>query len=219
MAPTGARKLAKQLGGACLGLALVGLAACGGGDEDIALSQTTQPDSDGGGAETPPLPVGGDGGVPENRTYKLDTGDRLDINVFGEEDLSGEVTVSEDGTIAIPLVGSVEAKGKSVGDLEETLVTRLEDGYLQYPQVSIEVLNYRPFYILGEVENPGSYSYVQGMTVLNAVALAGGFTPRARQDQFYLERPGTSAQGAQPVDASTRVLPGDIVHVRQRRLF
>lgn len=212
------RRLAKLLGAACVAAGTVGLAGCGGSGDDIALSQSTGAAS-GNGADSPPLPVGQQNELPENRTYKLDTGDRLGINVFGEEDLSGEVSVSENGTIAMPLIGSVEAEGKSVSELEETLVKRLEDGYLHYPQVSVEVLNYRPFYILGEVENPGSYSYVSGMTVLNAVALAGGFTPRAREDVFYLERPGTEPEGAQPVDASTRVLPGDIIHVRQRRLF
>ncbi|MEM9723949.1 MAG: polysaccharide biosynthesis/export family protein [Pseudomonadota bacterium] len=148
-------------------------------------------------------------------TYKLGAGDRLKIVVFGEEDLSGELEVDGAGTIAMPLIGTVNAGGKSVRELEARIVAKMKDGYLIDPQVSIEVLNYRPFYIIGEVQTPGEYPYRAGMTVINAVGIAGGFTFRADEDDIEISRGGTDAR---PNRASreTIVSPGDVVRVNER---
>ena len=117
--------------------------------------------------------------------YRLGPGDQVRLTVFRHEDLSGEFEVDGEGFLAMPLVGEILGAGLTARQLESEIETRLKDGgYLVNPQVSIEVLNYRPFYIIGEVNNPGSYQYVNGMNVINAVALAGGFSYRADQDDI-----------------------------------
>ena len=107
--------------------------------------------------------------------YKLGPGDNLRVTVFGEEDLSGEFEVDGNGRISMPLIDVVDLQNRSLRDAEAQIVAMLLDGYLRNPKVSVDVLNYRPFYILGEVNEPGSYPYRAGMTVLNAVVLAGGY--------------------------------------------
>lgn len=148
------------------------------------------------------------------RVYALGIGDRLRVIVHGESDLSGEFEIGSSGSINLPLVGEVEAEGLTVSQLEDSIELRYADGYLQSPNVTMEVLNYRPFYILGEVQSPGSYPYVNGMTVLNAVALAGGFTYRARESEVLLSRHGSTAET--PVPPDTLLLPGDIISVEER---
>jgi protein involved in polysaccharide export with SLBB domain len=148
--------------------------------------------------------------------YKVGAGDRIRVTVFRHEDLSGEFQVDGGGYFAMPLVGEILGGGLNSRQLEETIETRLkDDGYLINPQVSIEVLNYRPFYIIGEVNKPGSYQYVNGMTVINAVALAGGFTYRADQDDIIINRGGSGGPEVQAV-LNTEVLPGDIINVTER---
>lgn len=150
----------------------------------------------------------------DDRIYELGVGDRLRVIVYGEEDLSGEFEVGSQGTINLPLIGEVEALGSPISEVEDRVEARLSDGYLVAPNVSIEVLNYRPFYILGEVNKPGSYPYVNGMTVLTAVALAGGFTYRADEEDIMLSR---TANGAETrVSPDTSLLPGDILRVEER---
>ena len=135
--------------------------------------------------------------------------------VFRHEDLSGEFALDGAGNFAMPLVGEIQAYGLTTRELEQRIASKLQDGYLIEPQVSVEVLNYRPFYILGEVKAPGSYQFVNGMTVLNAVALAGGFTYRAKQNDFLLQRGGSNTAGSR-VGIETPILPGDIVTVQER---
>lgn len=146
--------------------------------------------------------------------YELGSGDRLRITVFGEEDLTGEFEVGGGGSIAFPLIGTVSAGGSSVRDLEERISSRLKDGYLVNPRVSIEVLNYRPFYIMGEVNKPGEYPYRAGLTVINAVSIAGGFTFRADEDDIVIQR--AEGGGAAPVGRGSVVQPGDVVRVKER---
>ena len=148
--------------------------------------------------------------------YKLDSGDKLKVIVYEEKNLSGSFEVSGEGFVSLPLIGAVNAKGLSIRELEKSIETNLLDGYLKNPKVSIEVLNYRPFYILGEVKEPGSYPYVNGMTVLNAVALGGGYTYRANKSRITLIRAGESEKNKLSVSAETRVLPGDVVRVEER---
>ncbi|MGH3578604.1 MAG: polysaccharide biosynthesis/export family protein, partial [Mycobacterium sp.] len=120
--------------------------------------------------------------------YKLGSGDHVRITVFGQQDLTGEYAVDGSGMLAFPLIGQVQAGGLTANGLERLLASKLSPNYLKNPSIGVEVLTYRPFYIVGEVKTPGSYQYVAGMTVLNAVALAGGFTYRAREDSFYVTK-------------------------------
>lgn len=163
-------------------------------------------------------PIGGAGDTPvtlETPEYTLASGDRLRVNVFRHEDLSGEFALDGAGNFAMPLVGTIEAYGLTTRELEKRLAQRLGDGFLVDPQVSIEVLNYRPFYILGEVNKPGQYEYVNGMTVLQAVTIAGGFTYRAYQEAVQLKRGGANQEGV-PVGPTQKVLPGDVIVVEER---
>ncbi len=163
-----------------------------------------------------PQAIGGGSVVqlPEE-PYRLGPGDQVRVVVFRHEDLSGEFELDGNGSFSMPLIGEVRANGLTARELEETIANLYADGYLVNPVVSVEVLTYRPFYILGEVNNPGQYEYEAGMTVLNAVAKAGGFTYRAKQDGILLQRGGA---GTPPVVVSgnTRIQPGDIITVPER---
>ncbi len=145
--------------------------------------------------------------------YKLGPGDEVRVTVFNHTDLSGQFTVSGDGVIAMPLVGDIKAGGMTPQEVEAAVKEALEPDFLKNASVNVDVLNYRPFYILGEVNKPGSYPYVSGMRVVNAVALSGGYTVRASQGKIFIERGG---QTKVPADPQTQVLPGDIVHVPER---
>jgi polysaccharide export outer membrane protein len=148
--------------------------------------------------------------------YKLGPGDALRVTVFRHEDLSGEFSLDGEGYFALPLVGEILAGGRTARQVESEVEVALKSGgYLVDPQVSIEVLNYRPFYIIGEVNNPGSFAYVSGMTVINAVALAGGYTYRADQDDIIISRGGSNGPRIEALP-DTEVLPGDIIEVTER---
>lgn len=148
--------------------------------------------------------------------YRLGAGDVLKITVFNESDLSGEFKVDGTGMIALPLAGNIAVGGKTLREVETAIETFYADGYLVDPNVSAEVLNYRPFYILGEVTNPGSYPYVERMNAMNDVALAGGFTHRAKEDRFLITRAADPAAGKQPFGPGAGILPGDIIEVQER---
>lgn len=148
--------------------------------------------------------------------YKLGTGDKIRVTVFGEKDLSGEFEVNDQGMAALPLIGPVKIAGKTIGEAETLITAAYGKDYLVNPRVTVEVLNYRPFFILGEVQKPGSYPYVNGMTVINAVALAGGYTPRANRDRIMMKRAANPAAGEQQVGEYTAVLPGDVIRVPER---
>jgi len=148
--------------------------------------------------------------------YRLGPGDQIRLTVVRHEDLSGKFEIDGEGFLAMPLVGKVRSAGLSPRELEDELEHQLRDGgYLVNPQVSIEVLNYRPFYVIGAINNPGSYQYVSGMTVTNAVALAGGFTGRADQRGITITRGGSSGPQLE-AGADSEVLPGDIIEVPER---
>ncbi|WP_421856566.1 polysaccharide biosynthesis/export family protein [Oceanicaulis sp.] len=148
--------------------------------------------------------------------YVLGSGDQLRIIVFGEDNLSGEFFVDGAGMVSLPLVGEVPAAGKTVAQFRSDLESRLSDGYLNDPRVSAEVLNYRPFYILGEVEESGEYPYTDGLTVMNAVARAGGFTYRANTRTVFIKRADTDAEVELPLNATLRVMPGDTIRIAER---
>lgn len=170
-----------------------------------------------GSADVVATPPDGAAAVDSVAGYALGPGDRVRLTVFRHEDLSGEFDVDGEGFLAMPLVGEIRGAGLNARQLESQIEGRLkEGGYLVNPQVSVEVLNYRPFYIIGEVNNPGSYAYVNGMTVVNAVALAGGYTYRADQDDIMIKRGGSAGRPIANVGPSTDVLPGDIIEVPER---
>lgn len=149
-------------------------------------------------------------------SYTLGPGDRIRLTVFGHEDLSGEFEVDGSGMISPPLVRDIKAKGLTVRQVEKIVADRLSPDYLRNPSVSVEVMNYRPFYIFGEVNAPGSYPFVNGMTVVNAVAMAGGYTYRARQGTARLTRATDDTRTPESVDRDTPVLPGDVIEVPER---
>lgn len=146
-------------------------------------------------------------------TYVLGANDRLRIIVFGEDNLSGEFRVDASGKVAFPLIGEVAAAGLDVRGFEQALQKRLSDGYLLDPRVSVEVLTARPFYILGEVENPGQYAFVPGMTAANAVATAGGFKVLADQRRVFIRRAGADQELETPLTPTTEIRPGDAIRV------
>lgn len=153
----------------------------------------------------------------EAPTYLLGKGDRLRVTVFGEEDLSGEFTVDSSGRIALPLAGAVAMVGLDLRQAEQAITARLRDGYLRNPKVSVDVTNFRPFYILGEVSRPGAYPYAPGLRVTTAAALAGGFSYRADKGDIIITRPdkdGRTHDFAAGLDAF--VLPGDSIKVGER---
>ena len=183
----------------------VGLAAgCSSSSPPPALPAATGPGASGGAP------------IDDISGYKLGPGDALRVTVFRHEDLSGEFSLDGEGYFALPLVGEILAGGRTARQVENEVEVALKDGgYLVDPQVSIEVLNYRPFYIIGEVNNPGSFEYVSGMTVINAVALAGGYTYRADQDDIIISRGGSNGPRIEALP-DTEVLPGDIIEVTER---
>lgn len=150
----------------------------------------------------------------ETQAYRLGPGDKIRVTVFNETDLSGDFDVNDQGSVSLPLIGSVAVAGKTVDDAKNLITQKYGANYLVNPRVSIEVLNYRPFFILGEVKNPGSYPYVAGMTVLNAVALAGGYTPRADKGDIHVKHNGSDGQ--QSIKEDDPVLPGDLITVTER---
>ena len=152
----------------------------------------------------------------EQIEYTFGTGDQIRITVFGHEDLSGEFTLSETGSVSLPLAVSLSLGSLTIREAEQKVVDALKPDYLLNPRVGIEVLNYRPFYILGEVKEPGSYPYVNGMTVTEAVALGGGFTYRAKKEKVIVIRASDPARTERPVSTTDIVLPGDVVRVLER---
>jgi polysaccharide export outer membrane protein len=148
--------------------------------------------------------------------YTLDTGDKLRVVVFGQDGLSNSYVVDASGAITMPLIKAVSARGLTTAALTRAVGDRLRQGFVREPHVAIEVESYRPFFILGEVTAPGQYAYVPQMTVEKAVAVAGGFTPRAYRWDIEIERPVAGGVARQAVPPVERVRPGDTIVVRER---
>lgn len=154
--------------------------------------------------------------APEREPYRLDAGDKLRIVVFGQDGLTNAYQVGANGTITMPLIGPVGARGLTTGELSGRIAARLRQGYIREPHVAVEVETYRPFFILGEVSAPGQYPYVPNMTAEAAVAIAGGFTPRAFRSQVELSRPAPGGMVRANVPVTTLLKPGDTIVVSER---
>lgn len=148
--------------------------------------------------------------------YKVGAGDRLTIRVAGETDLSSEYLVDGAGTISMPYVKTITVAGMTASAIEKTIAGKLKAGYLRDPQVSVQVTSLRPFYILGEVTSSGSFAYQPGITVQNAIAIAGGYTPRADQKLVLITRKNIDGTVTYKVPVTTQIYPGDIIYVRER---
>jgi polysaccharide biosynthesis/export protein len=148
--------------------------------------------------------------------YELDTGDKIRVTVYNEAALSGEFNVKPDGTVSLPLIGNIQARGKTIEAVAKAAEARFGDGFLRSPQVAAEVVEFRPFFILGEVAKPGAYPYAVGLTVNDAVALAQGFTPRANKDVVRIRRKSEAEEVAFTVTPNLHVYPGDTILIGER---
>lgn len=152
--------------------------------------------------------------APVQAEYRLDAGDELRVIVFGQEALSGTFKVEDGGAVVMPLLPPIPVRGLTVRETKAAIEAALGRELLRNPSVAVEVATFRPFFILGEVNQPGQYPYVTGMTVETAAAIAGGYTYRANQSSARISRPGMARELA--VSTSTPVMPGDTVFIRER---
>src|SRR2546423_3674044 len=155
---------------------------------------------------------------PEETGYALDSGDKLRVVVFGKEGWSASYSVDIGGSITMPLIGAVRARGHSPAQLQAAIAAKLKQGYVREPHVAVEVETYRPFFILGEVTLPGQYPYVANMTVETAVAIAGGFTPRAQKHRIEISRQGSGFTQKRVVSPNYSGRPRDTIQIPQARV-
>jgi polysaccharide export outer membrane protein len=186
--------------------ALLALGACGDGDRTPIVADTS-------GGQALSL-TGGGRGAPSD--YRLGPNDRTRIIVFGQPTLTGEFQLDGNGVLAYPLIGNVDARGMTPAELQATIAKRLDKDWVHNPSVSVEVSSRRPFYVVGEVQKPGSYPYVTDMSVLNAVATAGGQTYRANMADFYIKRKQDGRVVRVQATQESLLQPGDTVVVRER---
>ncbi len=183
---------------------------------DAVSSISQLPDHNNAGS-LPPFGTQGQAAAYEfGRGYRVGAGDRLSIKVVGEADLTGEYVVDATGVLSMPYVQSVPVAGLNTGDIERLIVRRLRAGYLKDPKVSVQAVGLRPFYIMGEVTTGGAFPYEPGMTVQNAIAIAGGYGPRADHGVVMITRKNATGTTTLRVPVTTQVYPGDIVYVRER---
>jgi len=205
----------------CL-VAAVALAGCMGRTAPVAVTSEGSPDSIAYGALYPagPAPMAVAYAEPapvrHDALYHLDAGDRLRVVVYGQEGLTNTYAIDAGGAITMPLIGAVAARGRTTAGLAAEISARLRRGFIREPSVAVEIESYRPFFILGEVAAPGQYPYVPNMTVESAVAIAGGFSPRARRDSVTLTHTDASGPARFVVPSGTPLSPGDTVLVGER---
>jgi len=154
--------------------------------------------------------------VSYDAPYHLDAGDKLRVVVYGQEGLTNTYAISAGGTITMPLIGAVPARGRTPQGLASDIAARLRNGFIREPSVAVEVESYRPFFILGEVQAPGQYPYVPNMTAESAVAIAGGYSPRAKRDRVTVTHTDASGTSRAIVPPGTPISPGDTVLVGER---
>jgi len=157
--------------------------------------------------------VGASAALP---SYELGPGDKIHITVYDEQGLTGDYLVSSRGMVSVPLIGDFPAAGQTISDFRIALQNRLAKGILNDPRVAAEIVEYRPFFILGEVNKPGQYPYSVGLTVYSAVATAQGFTYRANTHKVMITHAGETDEHRVRVSAATRIMPGDTVRVLER---
>ncbi len=150
------------------------------------------------------------------QAYQLRAGETIQVSTFGEDTLTGEFNIGANGILSFPLVGNIQAAGLSPADLGVNIAAALADGYVLNPQVNVEVKNYRPVYILGEVNKPGEYPYIPDMTVLAVIAKADGFTYRAQQKIIFLKRSDQPREVRIRLGSNTRIYPGDTIRITER---
>jgi protein involved in polysaccharide export with SLBB domain len=150
------------------------------------------------------------------QSYRLGTGDKIRLIVFGEDKIGGEFSVSDNGKLSLPLIGALQASGLTLTELTQEITTALKDGYYRDPRVSVDILQYRPFYILGEVQKAGDYPYTSGLTVQGAVALAEGFTYRADTKRVYIKHENETREQLYELTTTTPVAPGDTIRIGER---
>lgn len=150
--------------------------------------------------------------------YRLGSGDKMKVTTYGEARLSGEFAVNDQGRLAFPLLGEIDVRGKTLNQFRADLQTRLGTQYLRDPQVSVEMINYRPVYVLGEVARPGEFAYTEKMSIYALVAKAGGFTYRASQSYVLIRSEDETEEHAVRLTSGAAVLPGDTVRIPERKL-
>lgn len=154
--------------------------------------------------------------VELSRIYRLGVGDKLKVTVFGEQDLSGTYEVNATGSVALPLIGDIVAKGRPITEFRSVVAKRLSDGYIKNPKVTVDILAYRPIYVHGEVKQAGEHGYKSGLKLRDAVAMAGGYTYRANQGYLLIIREGQAAEAKVRLPSDIDVLPGDNIRVPER---
>jgi polysaccharide export outer membrane protein len=185
---------------------LLALGACGDRDTTPIVADT----SNGQALSLAP------NGSPVASDYRLGPNDRTRIIVFGQPSLTGEFVLDGNGVLAFPLIGNINAKGMTPSQLQQTIAQKLDTDWIKNPSVSVEVSTRRPFYVVGEVQKPGSYPYVTDMNVLNAIATAGGETYRANMHDFWIKRKVDGRIVRVEANQESTLQPGDTVIVRER---
>ena len=184
------------------------LAGCGGGSPGGQLDTSVVKNS---------ARISAPGDQPrKNPDPRFAPGDKVKVVVFGEENLTGEYQVDARGFITLPLAGSIKAGGLNKPELEKSITKQLQRADIRFPRVTVEETNFRPFFVLGEVNKPGEYPYRAGLNVLSAVAIAGGATYRANKSKIFIQRSGSSELTKYPFSHTVRVMPGDVVKVPER---
>lgn len=186
-------------------VAVFGVAACAGPAHSVHESAAKA-------AAAPAAPEPGEtAGSP-----RLYAGDKVKIAVFGDEDLTGEYNIDGRGYLTMPLIGDIKAADMTAAEFQSSLETRFSEGFLVNPRVSVEIVSLRPFYIAGEVRNPGGYPSVPGLDAFKAIAIAGGHTPRAVKNRYIITRGEGANRRKIIADDDTTVLPGDAIKVEER---
>ena len=147
---------------------------------------------------------------------KLQPGDKVRLNVYGEDRLSGEYQIDQSGQISLPLAGTVEAQGLTQAQLEQALAKKFRSEYLKNPKVTVTIATLQPYYMMGEVTKPGEYAYKAGLNVLTALAIAGGPTYRASRSSVQIQRLGETSMREYPISVTVPILPGDVIRVPER---
>ena len=156
------------------------------------------------------------GTIPVAVSPVLQRGDRIKVTVYGEDNLNGVYDIDPSGVVSLPLAGVVRAAGRTKLELQREIARRYKSEYLQDPKVTVEVANFRPFYVLGEAEKPGEYPYRSGLNIISAVSTAGGFTYRASRTTILIQHFGEGIWREYPLSPAVAIAPGDLIRIPER---